>query len=210
MRPTLPFNGRTVLPLALLARLAAGGALAAQEPAGDPLTNDGVVRASAIVDSVFVDRHLPEAVVAAGDFASYLMARLGVIPIPDDLRFLVLVDSQRIRLNGRIQDLPQEARLELGPLIKVFPPETMLNAFIVLTTAGSRAIRFHLQSVTVNGFPIPEVALQAVLYDVGKSYPALTKTGRDLYVEIPPTAQVILSQGAVRLVGPHPGDAGSP
>lgn len=203
-------NARTIIQIALVARLAAGGTAAAQEPAGDPLTNDGVFRASAIVDSVFVDRHLLEADVAAGDFASYLMARLGVIPIPNDLRFRVLVDSERIRLNGRIQDLPEEARQELGPLLSMFPSGTMVNAFIVLADAGSRAIRFHLQSVTVNGFPIPEMALQAVLYDVGKSYPALTKTGRDLYVEIPHTARVLLLPDAVRLIGPRPTDAGSP
>jgi hypothetical protein len=31
-----------------------------------------------------------------------------------------------------------------------------------------------------------------MLLDVGEHYPALTKTGRDLYVEIPPDGKVIL------------------
>ena len=206
----MPSITRVMFRLAVAAPVIVVGTAGAQEPVGDALTNDGVLRASAKVDSVFVDRHVQEAVVAPGDFASYLMARLGVIPIPEDLRFRVLVDSQRIRLNGRIQDLPREARVELGPLLAVFPPETMVNAFVLLTSAGPRAIRFRLHSVTVNGFPVPEIALQTVLYDVGKRYPELTKTGRDLYVEIPSTAQVILSNGSVRLVGPLPADAGSP
>jgi hypothetical protein len=54
----------------------------------------------------------------------------------------------------------------------------------------------------VNGIPLPEVLVQSVLFDVGRQYPALTKSGRDLFVEIPRDASVELTVGRVHLVGP--------
>jgi hypothetical protein len=82
-------------------------------PSGEAITNEGVVRASAVVDSVLLDGLARERIVGAGDFASYLMARLGVVPIPADLRFRVVPDTTVLRLTGRVADLPPEAVREL-------------------------------------------------------------------------------------------------
>jgi hypothetical protein len=37
---------------------------------------------------------------------------------------------------------------------------------------------------------------------VGRQYPALSRTGRDLFVEVPLDATVALAPGGVRLVAP--------
>lgn len=192
---------RTLAVLGTLSLVA--GPLLGQEPAGDPLTNQGVVRASAAVDSVFIDRTLSHAPVAGGDFASYLMARLGIRPIPPDLRLRVTVDTTLILFHGRIEDLPGEARRALGPLLGFFGPETPVAAQVQLESAGPRAVRFRLANVIINGITIPERLLQIVMAQVGDQYPALTATGRDLFVEIPPTSQILLAHGTVRLVGPE-------
>jgi hypothetical protein len=163
----------------------------------------GIYRASASVDSVFVDRSLAESTIDGGDFASYLMARLGVIPIPPDLGFRVAVDSQRIMLNGRVSDLPAEAREELGMMLSMVPDRTPVLAYIDLLSAGPRAVRFRLSAVALGGMDIPEVLLQTVMSQVGRRYPTLTKSGRDLFVEIPVNGRISLVQGGVRLVGPE-------
>lgn len=178
--------------------------LAAQVPAGDFMTTGGIYRAAAVVDSVFIDRSIAESTVNGGDFASYLMARLGIIPIPTDLGFRVVVDSANIVLNGRVADLPAQARDELGMLLAMVPRETPVTALIDLLSAGPRAVRFRLASVTLGGIPVPEALLQTVMSQVGRRYTALTKSGRDLYVEIPEHARVILAPGHVRLIGPVP------
>jgi hypothetical protein len=190
---------------ALVAAIFAFGAapLAAQVPFGDSLSTAGIYRASASVDSVFVDRSLAESTIDGGDFASYLMARLGVIPIPPDLGFRVAVDSQRIMLNGRVSDLPAEAREELGMMLSMVPDRTPVLAYIDLLSAGPRAVRFRLSAVALGGMDIPEVLLQTVMSQVGRRYPTLTKSGRDLFVEIPVNGRISLVQGGVRLVGPE-------
>jgi hypothetical protein len=180
------------------------GSLAGQalEVSGDPLTNEGVVRASALVDSVFIDRVIPRATAAGGDFASHLMARLGVVPIPSDLRFRVMVDSQRILLRGRSMDLPAAARAELGGFLQMVPPEAMIEADVRLVPIGLRGVRFHLRAVYIDGVPVPDFILQSVMTEVGRRYPALTSTGRDLVVQIPERARIVLTPAGVDLLGP--------
>jgi hypothetical protein len=183
--------------------LAGVAALAGQAPelSGDPLTNEGVVRASALVDSVFIDRLIPCATAGAGDFASHLMARLGVVPIPADLRFRVMADSQRILLRGRSMDLPAAARAELGGFLQMVPPESVIEAEVTLLPVGLRGVRFHLRTVYIDGVPVPDFILQSVMTEVGRRYPALTSTGRDLVVQIPERARIILTPAGVELLG---------
>lgn len=173
--------------------------LARQAADGEPFTSSGVVRASAAVDSVFIDRLTQDVVIAGGDFGSYLMARLGVVPIPSDLRLQVTVDPRRILIHGRIADLPQEAVSTLGPLLGIFPAEMPLAADITLDRVAREVVRFRLAEVRVRGMPLPETLLASVMLSVGHQYPALGTTGRDLFVEIPPDGNVELVTGGVRL-----------
>jgi len=184
--------------------LAAGTAAAQTDSAAGPrrIAPEGVYRASALVDSVFIDRLLPRAVVDAGDFAAYLMARLGARDLPPDFAFTVEIDTALIRIAGRIADLPPEARTALSQLVLLLPPDTRLEAQIELAQAGREAVRFHLRTITVQGVPIPGTFLIAVMAEIGRQYPALTATGRDLYVQMPPGATMALIPGAVALNGP--------
>ena len=50
--------------------------------------------------------------------------------------------------------------------------------------------------------PFPEAVLTPLLSSVGKQYPALTASGRDLYVRVPTGAGMALEPGAVRLTAP--------
>lgn len=163
---------------------------------------EGVVRASALVDSVFVDRQLPRATVDGGDFAAYLMARLGARDLPPDFAFTVEIDTALIRIGGRIADLPTEARQALSQLVLLLPPDTRLEAQIELAAAGNEAVRFHLRTISVGGVPIPETFLIPLMADIGRQYPALTASGRDLYVQVPAGAKMHLIPGAVTLAGP--------
>lgn len=188
--------------LALAVALGAAPASAQEDAEGGALTTAGIYRASARVDSVFIDRLVPETSVAPGDFGAYLLARVGVIPIPPDLRLTVRVDSTRITLHGTIGDLPLEARRELGPILAMFPPSTSLLGVIDLDKVAREVVRFRLAGIRVNGVPIPEGVVGAVMLDVGRRYPVLGRSGRDLFVEIPMDAEVVLAPGVVRLIGP--------
>jgi hypothetical protein len=190
-----------------LASLAAALPVGAQSsgdplPSGEPITNEGVLRASAVVDSVLLDGQADERVVSAGDFASYLMARLGVVPIPADLRFRVVPDTAVLRLTGRVADLPPEAVREIGPFVAFLDPETRLDALVALSRENPRAYRFRLTEVLIGGTRVPDDILQMVMSDVGRRYPALSRTGRDLFVEVPAGATIVLVPGGVRLVAP--------
>ena len=190
---------RTLLLALTLASLGA-----TQAPPGR-ISRTGVARAQAVVDSVFLDRKALEGTIEGGDWASYLMARLGVEPIPENTEILIAVDSTHIVLSGRLQDLPQEARAMIGPLAALVDSSTVLAADIALLPAAQGLSHFRLQGVSVGGFPVPEIVLRSMLLDVGEHYPALTKTGRDLYVEIPTDGRVRLIPGAVRLTAaPRP------
>ena len=190
----------------ILSLLTAGPALG-QSAAPDSVRPGGVQRASAVVDSVFVDRLVPEGSVASGDWASYLMARLGIYPIPPDLKIAVLCDTERIAIQTRVGDLPPEAKAALGPIVGMLPPQTVLGGDISLTKVAREVVRFRLETIRVNGVPLPEGLVAAAMMDVGRQYPALTKSGRVLFVEIPRDAGVELRSGRVRLVGPPPDSA---
>lgn len=163
---------------------------------------EGVLRASAIVDSVFVDRQLTRARVDGGDFTAYLMARLGIRNLPDDFGFRVLVDSSAIRIGGTMADLSPEARRALAQLVMILPPSTRLEARLTLLPAGPQAVRFHLDAATVQGIPVPESVLSPMMRSVGQQYPALTETGRDLFVQVPTGGKMKLVPGAVLLTAP--------
>ena len=196
----------TLLLCGLLAGTAAPTTVRSQMP-GEPaewaaITAPGVTRAAAQVDSVYVDRQLPEVVIAGGDFAAYLMARLGLRSSPPDFGFQVAIDTSLIRIGGRISDLPAEARQALSQLVLMLPASTRLEAQVDLARAGPEAVRFHLRSATVDGIGIPEMLLAPLMGSVGRQYPALTASGRDLYVQIPAGASMKLIPGAVVLTGP--------
>jgi hypothetical protein len=167
----------------------------------DSIRAEGIVRASNVVDSVFVDRTLPQGYVFGGDWGAYLMARLGAVPIPDDLKIAVDVDTVRIVLHTTVGDLPLIARQALGPLLAFVAPETLLEGDIGLEQLGPEVVRFRLTAVRLNGLTVPERFLQEVMNGVGRQYPKLTKTGRDLLIQVPRGAKILLAPGGVRLIG---------
>lgn len=185
--------------------LIASQPLAAQtaaEPLSKPITAAGVARAAALVDSVFIDRQLSRVTVDGGDFTAYLMARLGVQVIPPDFGYRVTVDTTTLRIGGRISDLPREAREALAQMVFLLPPETRLEGQVELLPAGKEAVRFHLRGATVQGVAVPEPLFASLMADIGRQYPALTATGRDLFVQVPEGARIRLVPGGVELIGP--------
>ncbi len=196
---------RNILITALILVLPGVARSQGQEPVvTDSIRPIGILRASAVVDSVFVDRTLPHGFVFGGDWGAYLMARLGAVPIPEDLKIEVVADTQRIVLRTRVGDLPLLAKQALGPLLGMVPPETMLEGEIGLDRLGPQVVRFRLAAVRLNDLQVPERFLQEVMAGVGRQYPALTHTGRDLLIQIPLDAEVLLAPGGVRLIGPPP------
>jgi hypothetical protein len=184
----------------LLTLLPAAAPLVAQSPS-TRLSRCGVVRAQAVVDSVFLDRTAGTGTIWGGDWASYLMARLGA-PLPDTTAIEVEVDSEHITMSGRIKDLPPEARATLGMLSALVDSSTVLTADVVLLPADKGLAHFRLRAVSIGIYPVPEVMLRSMLLDIGERYPALTRSGRDLYVQIPPDGRVTLVPDAVRLEAP--------
>ena len=161
------------------------------------LSRDGVVRATATVDSVFVSRTAKSGRVEGGDWGSYLLARLGAGAIPDTLAIVIAVDTAHIEVHGRLQDLPLDARRLLGPLATMVDSSTVVAADVALQRTGREIVRFYLRGIKINGFPFPEFLLGPMMAQVGRQYPALTASGRDLYVQIPPDGTVRLGDGAV-------------
>lgn len=172
------------------------------------LSDAGVYRAAALVDSVYVDRLNHEAFVEGGDFASYLVARLGVRPVPDNLAIDVTVDTAAVTLSGRVQDLPEAVRAQLGPALMFLDPSSVIAADVSLVRARVGVVRFHLRNLIVNGVALPEAILAPLMAQVGANYPALTSTGRDLLVAIPDDGTMRLAAGGVRVAvkqaGPTP------
>jgi len=181
--------------------IALAAMVATQTPTGR-ITPAGVVRAQAVVDSVFLDRKARDGFIDGGDWASYLMVRLGVTPLPDSVGIVVTTDSQAITFTGRIQDLPAEGRAMLGPLLAMLDSSTVLAAEVVQLPASTGLAHFQLSRVTVGGFPVPEIVLRSMLFNVGDRYPELTKSGRDLFVQIPPDGSIVLVHDGVRLTAP--------
>ncbi|HTC25347.1 MAG TPA: hypothetical protein VK688_13390 [Gemmatimonadales bacterium] len=176
----------------------------AQAPGSAPatpgrLSDAGVYRAAALVDSVYVDRLNPEAFVEGGDFASYLVARLGVRPVPDNLAIDVAVDTTAVMLSGRVEDLPEAVRAQLGPALMFLDPSSVIAADVSLLRSRVGVMRFHLRSLLINGVALPEGILVPLMAQVGANYPALTSTGRDLLVAIPEDGTMRLAPGGVRV-----------
>lgn len=189
------------------AAVPAGHRLHAQVPV-DSVTPAGVSRASAVVDAVFVDKLLPEGRVGAGDWASYLMARLGIVPIPADLRVRVASDSTRVVISSMVGELPADALAALGPIVGMLPPTTVIAGDITVLQPTPDVVQFHLDRIRVNGAPLPDALVTTVMREVGRQYPALSKSGRNLYVQVPAGAAVRFLPGSVQLVGPPPDSGG--
>jgi len=194
--------------MAFALALSPGGAAAQDEP--DSVTQAGVMRASAVVDAVFVDRKVAEDTVGVGDWAAYLMARLGVVPIPPDVKVRVRSDSERVVISSLISDLNAETRAALGPIVGMLPPGTEISGEITLRRPARDVVQFYLEVVRVNGVPIPDGFVAATMLEVGRQYPALSRSGRSLYVQVPTDARVQFLPRWVRLIGPPADTARGP
>ncbi len=183
----------------LLGFMLTAEAAAQAGPTSGRLSNAGVGRAASQVDSVFVDRTKPAALIDGGDWASYLLARLGAGPVPDSLGIAIVIDSTHIEVSGSLADLPPETRALLGPLAARFSPNTVIVADVIVQRTGPELVRFWLRGLNVNGLPFPEFFLAPMMASVGRQYPALTKSGRDLYVQVPPDGHFTLSEGSVAI-----------
>lgn len=166
----------------------------------DSVSREGVVRAGAVVDSVFVDLVATRGEVAPGDFGAYLLVRLGVEPFPDDLAWRVVADSGLLTIRGRFKDIPEESRGLFGNLLLFVDSATTLVAEVRPAPAGPGLARFRLDRVLVNGVPIPEFLMTSILNSVGRQYPALTDSGRDLYLQVPVGGRIMVEPGRVVLV----------
>jgi hypothetical protein len=182
--------------------------LGAQAPAGETvpapvvpgrLSNAGAYRAAARVDSVYVERINHQAFVEGADFASYLVARLGVRPVPDNLAIDVGVDTAAVTLSSQVRQLPPAVKAALGPALMFLSDESVIAADIALVHSQPGMVRFHLRSLLLNGGALPEALLAPLMAQVGARYPALTSTGRDLLVAIPEDGTMRLEQGGVRV-----------
>jgi hypothetical protein len=175
---------------------------AAAQAVEDSISQVGVDRASAVVNAVFVDRLIPQGTVGAGDWASYLMARLGIVPIPPDVRVRVRSDSGLVRISSRVRDLNAETRAALGPIAGLLPPDTEIAGDITVSRPIPEVVRFYLDAVRVNGVALPEGIVATTMMQVGRDYPALSTSGRSLYVQVPADADVRFLPGEVLLIGP--------
>ena len=184
--------------LALSAPLGAQSSVGASTPI-DSVSIEGVLRASAVVDSVFVDRLAPAGQIAPGDFGAYLLARLGVEPFPEDLAWRVTADSGVLYLRGRFKDIPEESRGLFGNLLLFVDSSTTLAAEVRNAPAGPGLARFRLDRVLINGVPVPEFVMISVLNSVGREYPELTESGRDLYLQVPPEGRILIRPGQIAL-----------
>ena len=194
-----------ILTLALVVALQGTPApIPAPDTTGALLSAAGVVRASGKVDSVLVARTLDSTTVAGADWAGYLMARLGVKPIPETgLR--IVIDDRTLRIHGTIRDIPLEAQRALSAFVSMFDPATPIEASVTLDHPGPDQVRFHLDSAWIGGLAIPEQMLAPGLGIVGAQYPVLMNGGRDLFVAIPTGATVrFTSAGVVLLAPPRP------
>jgi hypothetical protein len=199
--------------LAILLVGTAGPALA-QSPAPaangatvpvDSVSLEGVLRAGAVVDSVFVDLLSRSGEVAPGDFGSYLLARLGVEPFPENLAWRVEADSGVIFIRGRFKDIPEEARGMFGNLLLFVDSTTTLAAEVRPGPAGPGLARFRLDRVLINGIAVPDFVMISIFNSVGRQYPALTESGRDLYLQVPVDGRIRLLPGKVVLERTGPG-----
>lgn len=166
---------------------------------GSPITNDGVVRATATVDEVFLTRLRLIDTVDVGDFTAYLIARMGAPPFEEGLGFRVTADSLRARISGRLMDFPADTRSELGPIFTFVDSMAPFVAEVHLVERANGIMRWRLHRVTVNGFPIPDLLLTPALREYNRRYPVLGNNGRDFLVAMPPEASVMLVKNGLEL-----------
>ena len=176
-----------------------GDATAALEPDGWRISNAGVVRADSAIEAVFLERTRQIDTVAIGDFASHLLARLGVPPFEDSLRFRVTADSMLVRITGRLMDFPPESRHELGPIFNFIDSTTPFTAEIAMPQRSGGVMRFRLERVRVSGFPIPDLLLLPALREYDRRYPVLATDGRELLVAMPPDGEARLVEGGIEI-----------
>lgn len=206
--PEEPLPARRLV-TALIFLLAPGAALAAQDGGGSlppdslRITNAGVLRADSAVEAVFIARTRAIDTVAIGDFASHLLARLGVPPFEDSLAFRVDADSALVRIRGRLRDFPPESRRELGPIFSFVDSTTPFVAEITMPQHNGGLMRFRLKRVTVSGFPIPDMLLIPALNEYDRRYPVLASGGRELLVAMPTDGEARLVDDGIeiRVVG---------
>ncbi|HET9064474.1 MAG TPA: hypothetical protein VFN22_01475 [Gemmatimonadales bacterium] len=172
--------------------------LVAQEPAPEwRITNAGVLRADSAIEAVFHARTLQVDTVAIADFASHLLARLGVPPFEDSLAFRVTADSMLVRISGRLMDFPVESRQELGPIFSFIDSTTPFTAEISMPEHAGGIMRFRLERVRVAGFSIPELLLLPALQEYDRRYPVLARGGRELLIAMPPDGEARLIDGGI-------------
>lgn len=197
----------SVLVVTIVAALPAQSDVASTVPSELRITDAGVRRAAGVVDSVFLQRTHPVDTVAVGDYAAYLLARLGVPPFGDSLAFVVTSDSAVVRISGRLADFPADTRAELGPIFRFVDSLAPFVAEIALTNAANGIQRWRLMRVTVNGFAIPALLLDPALREYDRRYPVLASGGREFLVAMPPEATVRLVADGLELRMPaRPGD----
>lgn len=166
---------------------------------GARLTNAGVVRATAQVDSVFIRRVVPTITLDVGDFAAYLLARVGAPPFADSTGFRVTADSSLVRIAGRLRDFPPEKQRELGPFLLLLDSTALFVAELSMPQRDSGVIRLRLERILVNGMPIPEVLLAPAIAAYGVNYDELSGGGREFLVAMPPRGTARLHEGQLRL-----------
>jgi len=169
---------------------------------GSRITNAGVERAAATVDSVFVEKQWPRGSVDVGDFTAYLLARLGVPPFEDSLAFRVTSDSTRIRIRGRLMDFPPESRAELGPLFSFVDSTSSFVAELSMPQREGGIMRFRLERLLVRDFPVPEFLFLPALAEYARRYPVLSAGGREFLVAMPLEATATIGMDSLELKMP--------
>lgn len=194
----LPLPSRLLPILTLLVALPCH--LGAQaDTASSRISNAGVLRADSAVEAVFITRTRLVDTVDIGDFASHLLARLGVPPFEDSLAFAVTSDTAQVRIGGRLKDFPEVARDELSGIFFFLDSLTPFEAEISMPGRSGGLMRFRLERVRVAGFPIPEMLLIPALREYDRRYPVLASGGRELLVAMPPEATANLVSDGIEL-----------
>lgn len=196
---------RWLLALTLLA-MASAPAPAQDTLPGTRLTNAGVLRAGFATDSVFVARVRVVDTINIGDFASFLIAKLGGTTLYDSLQFKVTSDSQRVRISGRLMDFPPDSRREISPIFAFLDSTSVFVAEISMPQADSGIMVFRLERLTVRGLAIPDLLVLVALSSYRAKYPdKLAAGGKEFHVEIPRRAHAALIKDAIILgIPPQP------
>jgi len=185
--------------LALVA-LTATAAHAQDTLPGTRFSNAGVVRAGSATDSVFVARLRTVDTINIGDFASFLIAKLGGTTLYDSLQFKVTSDSLRVRIAGRLMDFPPDSRGEISPIFAFLDSTSVFVAEISMPQADSGIMVFRLERLTVRGLPSPALLVLAALSSYRAKYPdKLAAGGKEFHVEIPRMAHARLIKDAIIL-----------